>query len=726
MKIYSARFLFKIIALFAVYGVVALSAKAADTKSATVGKSVTISVTAAGTQPFTYQWYKDGTAISSATSASYVISSAAYTDAAKYTASVTNSAGTTTSDTAVLTVLPTAPTITQQPTAQTATIGKSATFSVTATGSDTLTYQWTKAGVSISGATSSSYTISSVTSSDAGSYAVVVTNNYGSLSSSAVTSSSVTLTVYAATTITSQPTSQTVTAGQSATFSVTATGSGTLTYQWTKAGTNISGATSSSYTITSTTSNDAGSYAVVVTGSGGSVTSSTATLTVNPASGITAPDGYASLVTGGAAGTAVTVSNAADLRTYAESSTAYVITVSGTITLSSSISVKSNKTIQGANSSATIVGLLDLSSGSVSNVIIRGLNITNASGNGITLRNASYVFITHCSIYDCTGNLIEISNSSDYVTVSWSEFYYNSSSITNRKTVYVGLAGSETKALHVTLHHNWWSDLCDQSMPSGTYGYVHLYNNYFGAVSSTSALSNTSGTVASDNAQFLVERNNYNQVKAPLYKENLDTTKTAGLIRGINNTFTSCTGTSVDAGTDSIFTPSYSYEMYHQDDVDAVLPSLVGNTGGATSATPTTSTATVTGPSSAVSPGSSFTLTAVPSGFTGVSYQWRKNNVDISGATSSTYSVASMQSANAATYTVMIGISSGNYVVSAPLSVTLNSSTSNDTGSSSSSSGSSAAAASSGGGGGAPSTIYLAVLIVLGLVRLATRRRQTA
>jgi len=609
--------------------------------TASVGQKVTIQVTADGTAPFTYQWYKNGAAISGATSAAYVINAAASTDAASYTARVTNAIDTALSDAAVLTVIVlNPPTISTHPASQSVTAGSSVTFSVTASGSDVLTYQWTKGGANISGATASSYTISSASTADAGTYAVVVTNTQGTASSTPVTSNSATLTVSSA-----------------------------------------------------------------------------------PAPGV--PDGYASLVTGGAAGQSVTVSTAADLRTYAESTGAYVITISGVINLNGSVLVKSNKTIQGANGTSGIVGQLDLSSGSVNNVIIRGLNISNTSGNGITLRNASSVFITHCSVYDCTGSLIEISNGSDYVTVSWSEFYYSNSSITNRKALTVGLAASETKALHVTLHHNWWSDYSAQSMPSGTFGYVHLFNNYFGATNSASALGNTSGTVASDNAQFLVERNNYNQVKDPLYKENLDTAKSAGLIRAIANAFTSCTGKAVDVGTDAVFTPLYSYEMYHQDDVDAVLPTLVGNTGGATSTTPVSFMATVNGPGSAVSPGASFTLTTAPSGFTATSYQWRKNNTDIAGATSSTYSVASMQSGNAGTYTVAIGftdaLSSNSVVVSAPFAVSLGTNTSNDGGSTSSVQ--PAAASSGGSGGGAPGVGYLAALLVLGLGRLASRRR---
>jgi len=80
-----------------------------------------------------------------------------------------------------------APTITTQPASLSVTAGSSATFSVVASGSDTLSYQWRKGSSAISGATSSSYTISSVASSDAGSYDVVVTNSVGSVTSSAAT-----------------------------------------------------------------------------------------------------------------------------------------------------------------------------------------------------------------------------------------------------------------------------------------------------------------------------------------------------------------------------------------------------------------------------------------------------------------------------------------------------------------------------------------------------------
>jgi len=62
-----------------------------------------------------------------------------------------------------------------------------------------------------------------------------------------------------AATITAQPTSQQVTAGQTATFSVVATGTAPMSYQWQKNGATITGAASASYTTPPTTNTDNGS-----------------------------------------------------------------------------------------------------------------------------------------------------------------------------------------------------------------------------------------------------------------------------------------------------------------------------------------------------------------------------------------------------------------------------------------------------------------------------------
>ncbi len=83
--------------------------------------------------------------------------------------------------------------------------------------------------------------------------------------------------------INSQPASQTVSAGGTVTFSVGASGDGPLTYQWRKDGQPIAGATGTSYSITSASSANAGSYTALVTNSWGSTESTAAVLTIGSA-----------------------------------------------------------------------------------------------------------------------------------------------------------------------------------------------------------------------------------------------------------------------------------------------------------------------------------------------------------------------------------------------------------------------------------------------------------
>jgi pectate lyase len=152
---------------------------------------------------------------------------------------------------------------------------------VVATGTAPLSYQWAKGGAAIAGATGATLTLAAVSTADAGSYAVTVSNAAGK-----VTSSPATLTVTAAAVapaITTQPQAQTVTAGASVTLSVVATGTAPLSYQWAKGGAAIAGAMGATLTLAGVSAADAGSYTVTVSNSAGKVTSSAAALTVTAA-----------------------------------------------------------------------------------------------------------------------------------------------------------------------------------------------------------------------------------------------------------------------------------------------------------------------------------------------------------------------------------------------------------------------------------------------------------
>ncbi len=134
--------------------------------------------------------------------------------------------------------------------------GEDATFSVLAAGSGSLTYQWYANNLAIPGATTDTYSVISTSTGDDGNvYRVDVSNGNGTLSSD---NALLTVDALPVLTIVSQPADLTVTEGDDATYSVAATGNGTLAYQWYENDSAIAGATTNSYTVSSTSIGDDG------------------------------------------------------------------------------------------------------------------------------------------------------------------------------------------------------------------------------------------------------------------------------------------------------------------------------------------------------------------------------------------------------------------------------------------------------------------------------------
>jgi large repetitive protein len=245
------------------------------------GRYAGFDIYVSGSEPFTYQWYKDGQAIPLATHRYLEISAATTADAGKYKVIVTNAHGSETSDEVELSIRSArAPVIVNHPASRAvSTSDYSFNFSVNVDGSEPISYQWYKDDVAISGATSS-YLSRPINNSAPGVYHVVVTNPAGSATS---TKATVTL-VQRSTgpTFTAHPQSQTITGGSNVTFNATVTGRGTLTYQWRKNGANIPGATNASLTLSNVTSGDAAVYTLLVTDADGAASSQPATLTIQP------------------------------------------------------------------------------------------------------------------------------------------------------------------------------------------------------------------------------------------------------------------------------------------------------------------------------------------------------------------------------------------------------------------------------------------------------------
>ncbi|MEE8143628.1 MAG: immunoglobulin domain-containing protein, partial [Planctomycetota bacterium] len=152
--------------------------------SACEGDSVTLSVTASGSEPLSYQWRKDSLPLPGETSSTLTINPVGLGDAGSYDVVVTNDCDEATSGAALVTVL-TGPVIASSPSDATACEGNPVTLTVTASGSAPLSYQWRKNGVPIPGETNPSLTINPVAPGDAGSYDVMVSSECGEATSSA-------------------------------------------------------------------------------------------------------------------------------------------------------------------------------------------------------------------------------------------------------------------------------------------------------------------------------------------------------------------------------------------------------------------------------------------------------------------------------------------------------------------------------------------------------------
>jgi hypothetical protein len=151
--------------------------------SACVGGAVTLQCTAASPLFVSYQWRKDGVAISGANENSLTIDPVGLSHSGAYDVVVGNGCGVVISEEALLSVS-TGPAIALSPIDHEAYYLSPTTFAVVANGGS-LSYQWRKDGAAIVGATESTLTIPHVVVADEGSYDVVIGNECGTITSDA-------------------------------------------------------------------------------------------------------------------------------------------------------------------------------------------------------------------------------------------------------------------------------------------------------------------------------------------------------------------------------------------------------------------------------------------------------------------------------------------------------------------------------------------------------------
>lgn len=238
---------------------------------------LTLSAGLIGRTPMTFQWFKNGVPIPGATSSNLTFTALQLTDVGSYLLRASNLNGVTASQPATLLVRPAVyrPRFVQQPVGGAFRPGQSHLLSVVVTNLFPLFYQWTFNGAPVPGATNTTLPLNNLLFTDAGLYAVVVTNIHAG-----VTSAPASIGVYLPVAFTRHPVAATAAIGDRVFFSAAVSGSAPISYQWLKDGVPIPGAQQSAFTIDEVGFTDGGRYVLQAGNPLGSVTSTSAVLTV--------------------------------------------------------------------------------------------------------------------------------------------------------------------------------------------------------------------------------------------------------------------------------------------------------------------------------------------------------------------------------------------------------------------------------------------------------------
>ncbi len=677
----------------AITGVTAPTSTTAPTYTGGCIGSALVLTAGATSSTYTYQWQSaaKGSAtfntLNGAIGSTYTIPSAQSTDdGTQYKSVLTNwngscSSASITSTAKTLSV--SGPTVTG-PSNVTVCSGEPATFTVTNVSG--YTYQWQKSttaggssysnvpttSVPSTSGTSYSYTTPNTASSDNGyTYQCIVTS-----SGCQTIAGPATLTVSAPTSITTQPSAQTVCSGSPATFTVVAAGDNP-TYKWQSKGTgatdlwgDISGATSANYSPTASSSNNGYSYQCIVTGScGAAVTSDAVKLNLSTAASITTQPSDATTCSGSA--TTFTIVAEGTSPTYqwqnCKTPTGVFANVSGSST-NASLSITGGTANNGYyyHCKATVCG-------------------TSATSNNakLTVSSTPTISTQPTAQSVCSGNnaLFSVVASGTGLTYQWQS--KTSSSASDNSYTTVQGATSSTYSVSGTSSNNGYYYRCKVST-SCTSGTTYAYSSgvpltLYSSPSVTTSPSNMNLACVGDQAIFTVTASGsglsfqWQKVKAGVI-----TNITASSTITITNTST----TSVLAFTSASGDNDYTYQC------------LVTNSSGCTATsnpatlTMTSATASITINSTGtttkqeVADGSTatFSVNATNSGTGTITYQWQKSTAvagttyaDVSGGTSATYSFIPTSADSGYNYRCKMGIylttACAVYSTAAPLTV---------------------------------------------------------
>ena len=142
------------------------------------------------------------------------------------------------------------------------------------------------------------------------------------------------------------------------------------------------------------------------------------------------------------------------------------------------------------------------------NIIIRNLkfvgpgSIDVGGSDLLSCRASKNCWIDHCDFTDGMDGNFDITQSSDFNTVSWCTFSYTERSYMHQNTNLIGYSDREPKGfLNTTYAFNWWGPGCVQRMPMVRVGKIHMLNNYFSCTTASNCIN------PRKNSEVLIEGN---------------------------------------------------------------------------------------------------------------------------------------------------------------------------------------------------------------------------
>ena len=155
------------------------------------------------------------------------------------------------------------------------------------------------------------------------------------------------------------------------------------------------------------------------------------------------------------------------------------------------------------------------------NIIIRNITFVgpgsiDVGGNDLlSFNGAKHCWVDHCSFSDGMDGNFDITQSSDFNTVSWCTFSYTERSYMHQNTNLIGYSDREpTGFLNTTYAFNWWGQGCVQRMPMIRVGKIHMLNNYFSCTTAGNCIN------PRKNSEVLIEGNYFEKGVRRYYSQN--------------------------------------------------------------------------------------------------------------------------------------------------------------------------------------------------------------